>query len=106
MLLAIEEMSISFGLNDHKKHTVLSDLVNLGRHYGIRIIGVSQSPAQSNVAFRNNLDAVVMLPLGTTTGRKTAADMIGVPVNRVSDLTNFHYIAAHNGTLSTGITKR
>lgn len=106
VLLAIEEMSISFPLNAERKYAVLSDLVNVGRHYGIRLVGVSQAPAQASIAFRNNLDAVVVLPLGTSTGQRTAADMIGVPLRRVSALTNFNYLATYNGTLTSGQTKK
>lgn len=53
--LVVEEMSIlSPNVTKAKNEQAFKKLNNLGRHYGIEIIGVSQRPAEVSPTFRGN----------------------------------------------------
>lgn len=106
VVLGIEEMTRTMPLNAHREHQVLQELVDQGRHYGIRLVGASQTISRSSIAFRENLDAAVILAQMSLTGKKASADLIGVPVQDVAALRNYEYLAYQGGEVTKGKSKK
>ena len=106
VMFGIEEMTKTMPLNAHREDSALDELVDRGRHYGLRLVGASQAISRSSIAFRENLDSAVILAQMSTTARKTAADLIDVPISDVKALKDHEYIAYHNGTVTRGQTKK
>lgn len=52
-------------------------VVNVGRHYGLEVIGVSQRPAEVSPTFRGNAAETYIYPLHSATDRATVLQMIG-----------------------------
>lgn len=106
ILFVVEEMSGCFPLGAEKKCPNFVEICDRGRHYGIRVCGVSQGVNKVAGTFRDRLDAVCVLAQMRKSTQETAADLIGEHWRTVRDLQNFEYLAYQNGKLWKGQTKK
>ena len=53
--LLIEEMSLAIPNKTGGDVQIMQNLANMGRHYGINLIGIAQRPANVNATFRGSL---------------------------------------------------
>lgn len=75
--LVIEEMSLSVPNQNRPELRNFLDTCNIGRHYGIEIIGISQRPAEVHTTFRSNATDNYFFALGTAVDIDAAAKIIG-----------------------------
>lgn len=106
ILFVVEEMAKSFPLHAGKDAPNFVEICDRGRHYGIRLCGVSQGVNKTGIDFRDRLDAVCVLAQMRRGAQETAADLVGEHWHSVRDLQNFEYLAYQNGTLTRGRTKK
>ena len=75
--LLIEEMSLSVPNKTGGDVRIIQNLSNMGRHYGINLIGVSQRPANVNVTFRASLTEFYFFSLVNKNDIDEVAGIIG-----------------------------
>lgn len=77
--LCVDELDLSFpsGIRQRNAKHAFGFLCLRGRHLGINLVGVSQRPAQVDVAFRANLSAVYYFRLAEPADMETALKNLG-----------------------------
>jgi len=81
------------------------ELVRKGRHYGGSIYALTQRPAESDKTIAGNADIIHTGRLSFPRDRKTMAEYLDVPVQRITALPSLHYIERDMRTraLATGV---
>lgn len=105
--LVIEEMSICYPEKTlgASERSVL-ELINLGRHYGIEIIGVSQRIAEVKKNFVGNASEHYFFRMGAAVDNNAALRLIGNDHKAaIQSLQNHHYIHFCQGQVSKGKNK-
>lgn len=102
--LVVEEMSIlSPNMTKAKDGRAFLKLCNLGRHYGVEIIGVSQRPAEVSPTFRGNCAEHYFFRLSDQVDFSNVSKIIGrenIPLIR--DLKTHEFILFSSGSLTKG----
>lgn len=75
--LIVEEMSLSVPNRNEPRIKTFLDTCNIGRHYGIEIIGTSQRLAEVHTTFRSNAIENYFFALGAAVDIDAAAKIIG-----------------------------
>lgn len=77
----------------------------MGRGFGVHVFGLSQRPASVDKAFMGALSSVHVGRLPNVPDQKTMADIIGVDVAEVANLTGFQSIQKnmHNGNIKRNL---
>lgn len=75
--LLVEEMSLSVPNKTGGDVRIMQNLANMGRHYGINLIGISQRPANVNVTFRASLTEFYFFSLVNKNDIDEVAGIIG-----------------------------
>lgn len=104
LTLIVEEMSILCpNITKSKHERKFLKLCNLGRHYGVEIIGVSQRPAQVHPDFRGNCAAHYFFRLADQVDFDNVGRIIGRGnVDKVRALQVHEYLCYRNGNLTAG----
>jgi hypothetical protein len=100
----VEEMDMSFPVSSLARElNGMVDMCNRGRHYGIEVIGVSQSPAQVSATFRQNMAEVFIFPLGFHNHRAAMLEILG-PTHKdaLANLTHHEFLHYCDGRVATG----
>gem|GEM_PF-2717751 len=105
LLFAIDELSKPFPLNAEKRCPEFVEICDRGRHYGIKVLGISQNINRTGMAFRDRLDAVCVGAQMRKGAQETAADMVGVHWHEIRDLKNYEFFAYSDGVRTFGKTK-
>ena len=102
--LVVEEMDMSFPVSMLPRElNGMYDMCNRGRHYGIEVIGVSQSPAQVSATFRQNMSEVFVFALGFHNHRAAMIEILGPDHKQaLADLSSHEYLYYCDGKVSTG----
>ena len=81
-----------------------TELVSMGRGYGIEIFGCSQRPASMDKDFMGNCSLVRTGRLSYPEDGKTVAKSLGVPVDIVAKLNGFQYVQRdmNTGQITSG----
>lgn len=81
-----------------------TELVSMGRGYGIEIFGCSQRPASMDKDFMGNCSMVRSGRLAYPDDCKVVAKSLGVPVAKVSALVGFQYVQRdmNTGAITSG----
>jgi len=81
-----------------------TELVSMGRGYGIEVMGCSQRPASMDKDFLGNCSLVRVGRLSYPEDCKTVSKSLGVPVAQVAGLVGYKYIQRDMGTgaITTG----
>lgn len=106
ILLAVEEITKSYPLHGESKCPWFTEICDRGRHYGIRVVAASQSPARIAITYREAMDAAVVMATMTKAGQQAGANMVDVDWKQIRDLPNYRYYSYHNGVVSEGATKK
>lgn len=82
-------------------------VIRRGRHRGIEVIAVTQTPATLSPSYRGNAVRSYVFPLGDHTSRNSIISMIG-PEYRATlrALPDHHFLLAEGGTLRKGKTSK
>ena len=67
-------------------------MIRKGRHYGGRIYGLTQRPAESDKTIAGNADVIHTGRLSFPRDRKTMAEYLDIPVEEITDLESLHWI--------------
>lgn len=102
--LIVEEMSIlSPNVTKGKNEKSFMKLNNLGRHYGIEIIGVSQRPAEVSPTFRGNCAEHYFFRLSDQIDFSNVARIVGPKnVDKIRALKTHEYIHFCMGEVTHG----
>jgi hypothetical protein len=68
------------------------EIVRKGRHLGGSIYGLTQRPAESDKTLAGNADVIHCGRLSFPADRKTLAEYLDVPVDKITKLPSLHYI--------------
>jgi hypothetical protein len=68
------------------------EIVRKGRHYGGRIYGLTQRPAESDKTIAGNADVIHTGRLSFPRDRKAMSEYLDVPVQRITSLESLHWI--------------
>jgi len=68
------------------------EIIRKGRHYGGRIYGLTQRPAESDKTIAGNADVIHCGRLSFPTDRKTLAEYLDVDVKMITALPSLHYL--------------
>jgi hypothetical protein len=103
LTLLVEEMSISA---PNQKYPVgqggFEYAVNVGREWGIEIIGVSQRPAQVNPDYRGNASEVYYFALSDGLDEAVAKQKIGEHAAKLKSMQPHNYIKFYRGNIKYG----
>ena len=104
IMLIVEEMSIlSPNVTKGKGEKSFLKLNNLGRHYGIEIIGVSQRPAEVSPTFRGNCAEHYFFRLSDQIDFSNVARIVGNKnVEQIRALKTHEYLHFCMGEVKTG----
>lgn len=69
----------------------------IGRAYGVELVGTSQRPAHMDKDFLSNCTDIVGFRVNERNAQKTLAEALGVPLDEVRLLPNYHFIHRDNG---------
>lgn len=105
--LIVEEMSIlSPNVTKAKDEQAFKKLNNLGRHYGVEIIGVSQRPAEVSPTFRGNCAEHYFFRLSDQIDFSNVARIVGNKnVETIRALKTHEYLHFSMGQVSLGKNK-
>ncbi len=103
--LVVEEMSILVpNTTKAKGDRDFLKLCNLGRHYGVEIIGCSQRMAQVHTDFRGNTSADYFFRLRAEVDYSSAAQLLGRQhVERMRQLQPHEFLCFKDGAVTFGI---
>lgn len=73
----IEEMSLSVPNRNDPRLNKMLNLCNIGRHYGLEVIGISQRLAEVHTTFRSNTHENYFFALSSAVDINAAAQIIG-----------------------------
>jgi hypothetical protein len=68
------------------------EMIRKGRHYGGRIYGLTQRPAESDKTIAGNADVIHTGRLSFPRDRKTMAEYLDIPVEEITGLESLHWI--------------
>lgn len=107
IVLIVEEMSIlSPNVTKARGARAFLKLCNLGRHYGVEIIGVSQRPAEVTTNFRGNCAQHFYYRLSEARDFGAAAQIIGRKnAEMIRSLKTHEFILFENGGVTRGRNK-
>lgn len=102
--LVVEEMDTSYPLAQLPRHlSGAPNLCNRGRHWGVEMIGVSQSPAQVSMTFRQNVSELYVFPLGAEQHRQAMLQLIGsAHRDELAALQQHEYLRYADGEVTRG----
>ena len=102
--LVVEEMDISFPVTSLPRELFgMVNMCNRGRHAGIEVIGVSQSPAQVSATFRQNMAECFVFKLGFHNHRQAMLEILGPQYRQgLAELRTHEYLHYCDGEISTG----
>lgn len=105
--LVVEEMSIlSPNMTKAKDDRAFLKLCNLGRHYGVEIIGVSQRPAEVSPTFRGNCAEHYFFRLSDQVDFDNVGRVIGRQnVDQIRALQTHEFIHFCSGKIAKGKNK-
>ena len=105
--LVVEEMSLCYPERTlGKGERSFLELVNLGRHYGIEIIGVSQRIAEVKKNFVGNCSEHFFFRLGSASDRNAVTGIIGTEYkSEITSLQTHQYISFAQGSVTKGKNK-
>lgn len=105
--LVVEEMSLSYPERTlGKNERSFLELVNLGRHYGIEIIGVSQRIAEVKKNFVGNCSEHYFFRLGSASDRNAVTGIIGAEHKQaLTALQTHEYLHFSQGVVTKGKNK-
>lgn len=103
--LVVEEMSVLVpNVTKAKGEREFLRLCNLGRHYGVEIIGVSQRMAQVHTDFRGNTSEDYFFRLRAEVDYNSAAQLLGrAHVDTLRRLQAHEYIRFKDGEVTKGV---
>lgn len=103
--LVVEEMSVLVpNITKAKNDRAFLQLCNLGRHYGVEIIGVSQRMAQVHTDFRGNTAEDYFFRLRAEVDYNSAAQLLGrAHVDTLRGLSAHQFIHFKDGEVKKGI---
>jgi len=102
--LVVEEMSICYPEKTlSKKQQSFKRLINLGRHYGVNIIGVSQRMAEVKKNFVGNCAEHYFLRMGSYADYQAVGRIIGPQdTEKLKTLKTHHYLHFEQGKIARG----
>lgn len=105
--LVVEEMSLCYPERTlGKGERSFLELVNLGRHYGVEIIGISQRIAEVKKNFVGNCTEHYFLRLGSAADRNAVTGIIGTEHKQtVMGLQTHEYLHFSQGSVTKGKNK-
>lgn len=108
ILFVVEEATRCYPLHAENKVPWFGEICDRGRHYGIRVLMVTQSPSRLAVQYRENVDAALVLATMFESGQKAAAGLVHRNWKEVHDLPNYKYFSfqAASGLKGEGQTKK
>ncbi len=107
LTLVVEEMSLCYPERTlGKGERSFLELVNLGRHYGIEIIGISQRIAEVKKNFVGNCSEHYFLRLGSAADRNAVTGIIGSEHKKtITALKTHEYLHFSQGVVTKGKNK-
>lgn len=104
--LLVEEMSVSVPNVRSRENQAFVNLVNMGRHYGVSIIGTSQRPAEVSTNFRGNATDTYIFGLSDACDYDAIAAKVGRDwAAKLKSMKTHEYLHHHDGEVVTGKNK-
>lgn len=106
LTFAVDEMSVCYPLNVRDGHP-FTELCNMGRHYGVRLIGATQRPAEIGATFRGNPKATYCFRLESDLDVDRMAKIMGLKDRQeLRSLPVGHYLRFEGGKIFREKTKK